>query len=219
MRPLPIIRGLAIAVAAALPLAAAPAAAATITPLEQERSISANVTGTDVSRSATAFEPWSEVIDLENFDGSVRASASQTSSIGLRRIDASGGASVVDTGRGGSVFDLRFSIDEGAAYRIDAFMSGAGIFETGILILEDASGSRLHDTGGFSGAFAYEGVLTAGTYRLRAGAGHSSIGDGGGRGSSYQFAFVIPEPASAALLALGLTTLAGRRRHAGARRA
>lgn len=210
-------RSVAITLAVGCLWVATAADAATITPLEQERRLSADVGATELSRSAMDFLPWTDVIELENFDRSVTAISRHDSTIGQQRVEASGSISVIDIGSGGSLFDLTFSIDAAVGYTLEGFTGGGEFITAGFVWLRDANGGSIYASSPFSN-FSTDGVLQAGTYQLRAGAGLGATGDGSGRFSSFNFTFVIPEPGTAGLLAVGLVALPGRRRARSRRR-
>ncbi len=216
---------LALGFVAWLPLAAS---AATIVPVSQTRSVSAFADGNpgapaSASFAASDFAPFNRTAvatsyqnPSDTFGPRIEALINQTSSIEDARIrmTTNGYLFTISLGGTGSVqtvFDVTFDLTLPSTYTIPSLIVRNG--GTWAWALTDSNDVVLASQ---SGGFA--GTLAPGRYRLNAQFDKSNLGssaasgDGGFNGFVDLRVTVIPEPGTAALLALGLGSLAARRR-------
>ena len=123
----------------------------------------------------------------------------------------------VGTGSGSLVYDVTFDLTALSSYVVVGFLTGGccGTPLSFSATLWDASDDAIFSIGGFQ---SRSGTLAPGQYRFEVLLDRNGLGDSVPEGSYHgwadlNFTEVIPEPASASLVGLGLALLASRRRH------
>lgn len=200
--------------------AASDASSATITPISQERSVTARTlcSGSPLdTRSATNFAPFNQTAQvsysfIECFGS---ASASQNSQILLEKIEASGSAQSSSLATATTIFRVVFSLDEASVLsltgvirellgRAEVKLSPAGS-STPLFLAQATCCSNT--------PFSYTGFLAAGSYELSALAG-TSVQLGGDFATFQLVAAIVPEPSTGLLMGSGLALFGGLRRFA-----
>jgi len=160
--------------------------------------------------------------DVSNF--LYEAGAGQTSSVDTQGASGSGYAYAgIDSqyygSSGRSTFDITFTVTTATPYSLsgDLEIEHGSLFASMLTLYQGATAlqSWTADWSAEQVSFGVSGVLAPGTYRLvaEATAGPSDYGvDQGYTGASYDFAFVVPEPATGLLVGLGMVSLALRSR-------
>lgn len=177
----------------------------------------------EVVRSSTLtpsspFAPF----DVDTF--SFEAGAGQTSSVDTQGATGSGyayaGVDALYYGSSGrSTFDVTFTVTTPTGYSLsgDLGIEAVSAFVASLTLYQGATAlhSFTADWSDEQVSFDVSGVLAPGSYRLvaeaTAGPGEYGINEGY-EGASYDFVFVVPEPATALLVSLGLLCLALRAR-------
>lgn len=160
--------------------------------------------------------------DVSNF--LYEAGAGQTSSADTQGVSGSGYAYAgIDSqyygSSGRSTFDITFTVTSATPYSLSGGLEieHGSLFLSTLTLYQGATAlqSWTADWDEEQVSFGVSGVLAPGTYRLvaEATAGPSDYGvDQGYAGASYDFVFVVPEPATALCVSLGLLSLALRSR-------
>ena len=207
------------------------ASAATIVPVSQTRSVSAFADGNpgapaSSSFAASDFAPFNRTAAAtsyqnpsDTFGPRIEALINQTSSITDTRIRLNSFSgylftiSLGGTGSVQSVFDVIFDLTLPVTYTfLSSLTTNGGTFQR---VLMDSNDVVIP---------GFTGTLAPGRYRIIAQFDRSSLGssaasgDGGFNGFVDFNVTVIPEPGTAALLALGLGALAAKRRARGSAR-
>jgi hypothetical protein len=222
MRPI-----LAVLLALAAPLALAEPSAALFFPAVDARGISSDYTsfcpGCGPNGEDEIFtDPRSDApaSPFAPFDSAVLSGSSwfatQTSTVGDSELAAVGSAGTYTGEEGGasSIYDITFTVDDRTPIAITGALSSQGFSGFVHFTLFDGNANVLYEQDGSgvaSSILAFDGVLQSGTYRVLAEA--SFAGGSGGDQAGYDFRLhVVPEPATAALLGLGLASFAALRR-------
>lgn len=174
--------------------------------------------------SSGTFVPSSPFAPFSASNFAFEAGAGQTSSVDTQGASGAGYAYAgIDSqyygSSGRSTFDITFTVTSATPYSLsgDLEIELGSYFVSTLTLYQGATAlqSWTADWSDEQVSFGVSGVLAPGTYRLvaEATAGPSDYGvDQGYTGASYDFVFVVPEPATALLVGLGLLSLALRSR-------
>lgn len=214
-------------------VAVVPARASAFTATEQNRFV-------ESAAGIGALAPSSTLsaADFGLFEETILSEVSDDLSFGTGRASQMSTLSQDFISSMGSVFTSGFSAGLGLArsdleivfelaaltnYTLDGSVSGESDAFATVRLL-DSAGASIHTAssfdfgnGGPGGDFAFAGVLTPGTYTLRAFTTSCSdeigfCGQGVGFGSYSVGLVAVPEPSTAIFIGIGLSCLAGRRR-------
>jgi hypothetical protein len=174
--------------------------------------------------SSGTFTPASPFAPFSASNFAFEAGAGQISSVDSQGASGSGhayaGIDALYYGSSGrSTFDIGFTVTTPTSYDLSGNLEieAVSFFVASLTLYQGATAlqSFTADWSDEQVSFDVSGVLAPGSYRLvaEATAGPGDYGvDQGYTGASYDFVFVVPEPATALLVTLGLLSLALRAR-------